>query len=503
VAIGLVACSSSGGGSGPADDAAPDTTDPGDTFVDDVGPEVSPPDAAPGEGGEAGVDADASDGSTVLADLQVKSAKLQNVGRSGTYLRVEVQGHDPRKQTTSAVLRFLDADGAEIAILDSDWNGEPDTAKKRFRFMEPSTLGQVDFTGTLLLPGLYAPKSKVAQVEVTLEDELGNHSAPLTTSLALQPERALGEGCDPKELADRCAPHLSCGGTPTVCQPGVAPQLTKTVYYGGAAPRMLFLGSEPDQDIKHVLIEFYDAAGNPKSVDLLNDGNPSTGFTSSARQRIADSTFYVAIEPVLGFDTTVPKIVATPVDTNLNKGTPVPTTAVPVPVRALNESCDWLEFDVCASGNVCSPGTAAGPNTCQAATPLRKVACNNAPLLEPDKGTTKAFGITKGPSLWDVPTGCEPHNAVGRPESVVTLRLAKAASQVTISTAMPETDFDTVVYLLPGCAGVSSAALGCNDDARGSASVLTVKNVPAGDYLIVVDSILRDGGRFGLSVDVK
>lgn len=497
VTTALVACSSSGGGVGPEVDASADVT--GEDATDGALPDAPLPDVA--VDGEAGVDA--SDGSTLLTDLVVRSAKLQNVGRSGTYLRVQIDGRDPRKRTTAAVLRFLDADDAETPILDGDWNGEADTAQKRFRFMEPSTLGQLDFTATLLLPGLYGPKSKVAKVQVTLEDELGFRSLPVTANLTPQAERALGATCDPKELADRCAPHLSCTGAPTTCQEGAAPQLTRTVYYGGAAPRMLFLGTDPDEDIKHLVIDFFDAAGNPKEIDLLNDGTLTTGFTSFARHAIGERTFYVAIEPVLGFDQTVPKIVATPVDTNLLKGPAVPTSAGPVPVRNLNDACDWLDFDVCASGNVCAPGTAAGPNTCQSATPLRKVACTAAPVLEPDKGIVKAYGIARGPSLWDVPKGCEPHDAIGHPEAVVSLKLAKVAPTLTISTAHPETDFDTVVYLLPGCAGVSTASLGCNDDARGSASLLTVKNVPAGDYLIVVDSVLRDGGKFGVSVEVK
>jgi hypothetical protein len=255
--------------------------------------------------------------------------------------------------------------------------------------------------------------------------------------------------------------------------------------------------------VKHLLIDFYDAAGNPKPVDLLNDGNFATGFASLARQAMGDPTFYVVVEPILGFDQLVPKIVATPVDTLLQRGAPVATSSIAVPVRNLNDPCDYRAFDVCVSGNVCSPGTPKGPNTCQAATPLRKIACTAAPVLDPDKGITKAYGVTRGPSLWDAPKGCDPHNGVDRPEGLVTLHLAKAAASVTITTAMPETDFDTVLYLLPGCAGVSTASLGCNDDNKGSASALSFKNLAAGDYSIVVDSILLDGGHYGVSVEVK
>jgi len=91
---------------------------------------------------------------------------------------------------------------------------------------------------------------------------------------------------------------------------------------------------------------------------------------------------------------------------------------------------------------------------------------------------------------------------MGRPEGVARLHLAKAASTLTITTALPETTSDTILYLLPACAAADATPLGCNDDATGFSSTLTLTNVPAGDYAIVVDMAQPAGGRFGVQVSV-
>jgi hypothetical protein len=115
-------------------------------------------------------------------------------------------------------------------------------------------------------------------------------------------------------------------------------------------------------------------------------------------------------------------------------------------------------------------------------------------------GALAAWGAARGTSLWDPPPGCALVSEVGHPESLVTLTLASAVSTLTVSTAMPETNFDTVLYVLPGCPSTSSQALGCNDDTQGYSSTVTLTNVAAGSYTIVVDSATSQAGQFGLSV---
>ena len=72
-----------------------------------------------------------------------------------------------------------------------------------------------------------------------------------------------------------------------------------------------------------------------------------------------------------------------------------------------------------------------------------------------------------------------------------------------ITTALPETDFDTAVFVVPATATTSAASLGCNDDMQGFSSTLELSNVPAGDYIVVVEAVSPKGGHFGISVTTK
>ncbi len=138
-----------------------------------------------------------------------------------------------------------------------------------------------------------------------------------------------------------------------------------------------------------------------------------------------------------------------------------------------------------------------------------------------------AWGQAAGPSLFEPPTGCTVPSAVYRPESLLSLSLVADVSTLTLSTATPETDFDTILYVLPSCtplptsatdlaetdggavtSGIDSgaiAALGCNDDVdgQGYASTLVLNNVPAGNYIVVVDSFGYQGGHYGLTISIQ
>ncbi len=89
---------------------------------------------------------------------------------------------------------------------------------------------------------------------------------------------------------------------------------------------------------------------------------------------------------------------------------------------------------------------------------------------------------------------------MGRPEGLVRLHLATAVASLTISTAVEETNFDTVVYLLPGAGDTEDSPIDCNDDAAGSAGAITLHDLNAGDYTIVVDSKSMLGGQFGVKL---
>ncbi len=213
--------------------------------------------------------------------------------------------------------------------------------------------------------------------------------------------------------------------------------------------------------------------------------------------------FFFATKPSTAFVSVVPKLGVTVKDIFGNASERVVVPAVNKPARAAGQSCDVNGFDSCAPGNICAPGLADVTNMCAVIGTHRNAKCNAGAGLDPAKGITKAFGRTAGSSVWDAPTGCVGAEIANMPESVVRLQLTKPAATLTVTTALPETDHDTAVFVLSGCAESSATALGCNDDTQGYSSSVTLKNVPAGLYMIVIESVQMRGGQWGVSVDVK
>jgi hypothetical protein len=114
-------------------------------------------------------------------------------------------------------------------------------------------------------------------------------------------------------------------------------------------------------------------------------------------------------------------------------------------------------------------------------------------------------GVAEGGSLWDAPLGCATNDPTGRPEGVVVLRMTERADRVRLSTVGSGTNFDTVLYVVPGCPNDTADVMGCSDDVMGGggASELVLENVPAGDYLVVIDSFDGNGGNFELRATVE
>jgi hypothetical protein len=425
---------------------------------------------------------------------------LQNSGRHGDTLLFTVQGNDPAGQTTEAQVKLLDASNAPVVAFDTNWDGVPDSAEQRVHF-DQSTLGQKTFTQTITLPEFYALSPSIESAIVSLSDVNGNQSPPVTAVLYQQPVDQLGAACDPNSISDRCAEGLGCGGKPPTCQASTAPSLTTAAYFGGASPVQLFAGTDPDEDLQSVTVNFLDAAGKPLTIDLSGDNDFASSVVLDATG-VTGQTFFLENDPVARFATLVQKISATPTDSLGHSGTPVVATLASQPVRTNGQSCDPQGFTVCSGGLACSPGLVGTQNTCVSVPRLQTDKCNGAALAT-TSGVLAAWGQARGVSLWDPPPGCSISTFVGRPESVVALKLTRSVSTLTISTAAPETDFDTILYVLPGCAASSSDALGCNDDTQGTASTVTLTNVAAGTYAIVVDSASGQGGHFGLTVSAQ
>jgi hypothetical protein len=84
--------------------------------------------------------------------------------------------------------------------------------------------------------------------------------------------------------------------------------------------------------------------------------------------------------------------------------------------------------------------------------------------------------------------------------------LSEAAKHLVVTTALPETRIDTVLYMIantvPNCGNPVNPTTICNDDVHGYSSTISATNVPAGDYIVIVDSAGEAGGSYGLSVTV-
>ncbi len=462
--------------------------------------------------------ADAGDGSAVPPGNTAKdagptppkgpatltSATLANVGRHGDDLRITVKGIDPTGATNAAHLSFSDASGAPVMAFDTNWDGSLDASERRV-FFDKGTIGAKATTQTITLAGRMTGAPDVAKVAVAFEGMDGARSNAITVDLVKQAARQSGDACDPAVVIDRCPNGMSCGGMPAACQPGVAPQFTSVAYGPATAiagPKMMFRGSEPDQDMASINVEFLAANGTPITVDINNDGALIGAILLDTSSSSSTPTFFFQNNPAAGFNILVPKIGVTPTDFAGNVGARTIAAVTAAIVKPTGQPCDWNGFDSCASTALCAPGLATSTNTCTSAASLVTASCKAAPKLDPAKGATKAYGHAQGVSLWDAPPGCVPSDATERPEGSVSLHLATAAATLTITTALPETEFDTAVYLVHGCAPTSAAALGCNDDVDGFSSTLVLKAVPAGDYTIIVESVPRSGGNFGLSVKV-
>jgi hypothetical protein len=436
----------------------------------------------------------------------LESVTVRNSGRHGDVLLFNVQGSDSTGQTTEVHARVLDASNNPVIAFDTNWDGVPDSAETRLHF-DSSTLGQKTFTQTITLPGVFAAAPTIASAVVSLSNALGVLSASQTATLTVQGVESQGGKCDTTDVTNRCADGLSCAGTPATCNASVAPALTQVAYYGGTTTQTaeLFIGSDPDEDLQSILVNFFDGNGNSIKVDLSGDGTapPVSSDLVDARTALGQ-TFFFQNNPTPTFPSLVPRISATPIDSFGRSGTPVVANLGAPVIRASGLSCDAYGITGCAVGAACSPGLIGTTNTCTAVTTLQKNKCATASAAA-TTGVLAGWGVTKGVSLWDPPAGCSLPTEVGRPEAVVMLTLAKAVDTLTISTAVPETNFDTILYVLPSCASTPAQALGCADDSpgQGVASTVTLNDVAAGTYAVVIDSGNPQGGQFGLSVTMQ
>lgn len=464
-----------------------DSTDGGD------GSETSGGGVKTGGGNSSG----GSSGFQSTGVLSLTKVEAQVVGRRGDAVRFTVTGSQPDAGVHSIAVTFEDADGMPVKVFDAAWDGGASSADGRIPLDSPAKGS--DFTATATSAPI-EDIAKLAKAKVSLIDGRDQPSEAIDVKVVAQKKVALGAACDATNVVDRCDVGQSCSGKPSVCTDGVAPTIVEVKYLPG--PTILTRGTDPDDDLSIVHVDFLDANDKPVVID---PDSMITSFDYPAQNRSLSGIFFEQESPAAPVEKAVSRVRVTAVDALGHQSAPT-TANLTSAIRAGDGiTCDPRGFIACIQGDVCGPGTSDISGKCVKLKTARTTECGADAKLDPDKGITTVAGRIAGTSLWDPPAECTNPENVNFPEASVSLHLGSAVSQLTVSTQRPETSIDTVVYLMPACASDTSTALGCNDDGMngGYASSFTLNDVPAGDYTIVVEAGQLAGGPFGVAVSTQ
>jgi hypothetical protein len=437
---------------------------------------------------------------TVNDDLTLTKVSARVVGRLGTDVQIDITATGDPTTIASLQLTLKDKDGNPVEFFDANWDSEKDSATGRLLPTTYPTEKPIQVTGVLKNAGRL---SNLSQLEVSLVDNNDAITKSVAADVTPLPKKDLDESCDPTGVKNRCAQGLACDSTSKVCVAGSSPVITKAQYVRNMeGPILRVEGTDPDDDVLLMRLEFFSAQSAPVSIDVDGDGElDANDFETS--YGITDTTgkFSFYNQSGLLFDDLVPKFVITATDSVGNESTKVPVTITDPPIRSLEQTCDLSAFDnSCTSGLLCVSRTIATVGRCTKPDTAKSERCNVAQTLTLKNGHAKISGTISGQDVWDT---CAATGTKSRPDNVYKLHLAEQASTLTLSTAQPETMIDTIVMLLPSCTAPAEEALGCNDDATGFSSTVSLKDVPAGDYFVIVESRPSAGGAFGLTIDVE
>ena len=449
----------------------------------------------------------APDGATNAGPPSLGALTAKATGRAGGNLVITVQGTDPNANAYGVDLTLEDSAGQPVVAFDGAWDGQPSTGERSVLFDQSSAVGQKSFTRTVTLPAFMTQFPAIVTVAAAIEDESGLTSNSMTATVSLQTERMSGQSCDPTLVANRCAVGLACAGTSPVCTQGPAPVLTNFGYIPSAlGPQMLFVGTDPADDIASMHVEFLDASGKPVMVDLTGNNDLASSVDLDVSGSSTFGSYFYLNQAAQGFETQVPHLAATPSDSLGVIGARVLTSFTAPQAAADGAACDPRGFAQCGSTDTCAPapvpdgGAPSGRSVCVKTSGEEDALSKAAPVLDLAKGATYATGYAHAPNVWNPPADCVASGVLDFPQGVVSLHVDAQLPTLTITTANPETNFDTVLYLLPGLGSTAGASIACNDDTTGYTSTLVLKNLAAGDYTIVVGSATPTGGNFAVSI---
>lgn len=429
--------------------------------------------------------------------LELTKVEAHAVGRFGDAVRFTVTGTQPDAGVYSIAVTFEDADSLPVKVFDGAWDGGASAADGRLPFDAP--VKDIAFTATATTATI-RDIAKLVKAKVSLIDGRDQATEEVEVEIVGQEEVALGDPCDPTNVDNRCPTGQSCSGKPSVCTDGVAPAIVEVKYLHG--PTILTRGTDPDDDLSIVHVEFLDSSNKPVVID---PDTMTTTFDYAARNRSQAGVFFEQEMPAATVETAVSRVRVTAVDSLGHQSTPTTANLANVTRAGDGITCDPRGFIACIQDYVCGPGPSPTAGKCVKLKTARTTECAADAKLDPEKGITTAAGRIDGASLWNPPVACSNPENIDFPEASVSLHLANPVSVLKVSTQRPETSIDTVLYLMPACASDTSTALGCNDDGLngGYASSFTLKDVPAGDYTIVIESGQLAGGPFGIAVSTQ
>ncbi len=461
------------------------------------------------DGGPAGPDGSVVNDSGPMAPVgtppSLSAATVYQAGRNGTDVFLQIEGSDLDRDLAAFVITFFDQSANPLLIMDTTLDGYSD-ASALVVSPQDVVLDGTDFSASVTFKGLFGEHPEIASAEIFALDSVGGDSGVLDASIEVQAVLASDAECSPDYLSDRCEEGLGCRGTPAICTAGQPPELAEFAYYSTPLGlRILVSGHDVDDDIRFITLEFLDGAGLPIMLDLDNDEVPeSSEFEIDARGSAQGGDFFILLEPTSNFSQMVQNLAATPMDSQRRSGNRMMATLRAPPSVRTGSRCDPNGFDACRPGNVCYPGIVGETNACSPIEGRRTRICTDAPVLNATRGRTRVVGVAAGVSMWDAPDLCAALDPKGRPEGAVMLDLPNPASRVTLTTDLPGNGFNTVLYVIDGCALNGDRVLGCHDNVPdGVGSELVLTDMPAGRYLVVVDSWNPFGGAFELQVVVE
>ena len=442
-------------------------------------------------------------GSSALpsASLTLNGASAHVDGRLGNRVRFTITGEQTAGTLASVAITAFDSGGNSINWFDTNLDSTLDSSTG---FLVPQvTPNETPFSFDLLVP-ISSALVDWTQAKISLYDRADAVSNELSVPVDKQPQRSSGQACDPTAKADRCQSGLECSGSSSTCVNHNGPSLTQVAYVSTTnGPMLLAAGTDNADDVIEMKLGFLDSKGAPVLVNIDNNDQNllASSITESTGYSIADGTFLFHVDPATTFSQVVNKVTFVADDGNIKSSSMYTGTLVPAPSRGSGATCDYRGFNYCSGNAACYPGTAGASNSCQPVGSAQSAECKMAPVLDLASSNVIVTGYNVGSSLWEPPADCVGDIAFHHPETVVRLRVPSMVPSLTLTTNRRETHIDTVLYVASACSPTASQILGCNDDvgAGNVTSKLTLSNVSAGDYYVIVDSISNDGGPFALT----